>query len=87
MKRPSSYCSGCGHQPISLIVEEILQRGNGLLVSGVGCSVPFSGKIENVDSISAAHGRALSVATAARRVLDPSKFKEFNYKAIGLGPR
>lgn len=23
----------------------------------------------------------------ARRVLDPSKFKEFNYKAIGLGPR
>lgn len=63
------YCPGCGHIQISKEVERQLIENKGILVGSVGCSVALPDLFEVVDAVSAAHGRALSVATALRKVL------------------
>jgi len=63
------YCPGCGHINISKEVERQLIERKGILICGVGCSVALPDIFEEIDAVSAAHGRALSVATGLRRVL------------------
>jgi len=67
--KPAPYCKGCGHLPISKIVEKELIEREGILIGSVGCSVFLPDVFEIVDAISAAHGRALSVATAVKMCL------------------
>jgi len=66
------YCKACGHTPISKEVERQLIAVSGILCGSVGCSVALPNLFEIVDAVSAAHGRALSVATALKMAL-PNK--------------
>lgn len=63
------YCSGCGHINISKEVERQLIERKGILVCGVGCSVALPDLFTVIDAVSAAHGRALSVATSLKKCL------------------
>ncbi len=67
------YCPGCGHIQISKEVERQLIEVRGIPVVGVGCSVALPDLFESVDAVSAAHGRALSVATALKKCLPETK--------------
>ena len=63
------YCPGCGHIQISKEVERQLIERAGVFVGSVGCSVALPNLFDIVDAVSAAHGRALSVATALKMAL------------------
>ena len=69
------YCPGCSHGTIHKLVAEVIEEmgmaSKTIAVSPVGCSV-FAYNYIDVDWIQAAHGRALAVATAAKR-LNPGK--------------
>lgn len=65
------YCPGCSHGTVhKLIAEVIVELGladKTVGVSPVGCSV-FAYNYIDIDWIEAAHGRALAVATAVKRL-------------------
>ena len=63
------FCPGCGHIQISKEVEKQLIERQGIPIVGVGCSVALPDIFEKIDAVSAAHGRALSVATAVKMAL------------------
>ena len=69
------YCPGYSHGTIHKLVAEVIEEmgmaSKTIAVSPVGCSV-FAYNYIDVDWIQAAHGRALAVATAAKR-LNPGK--------------
>ena len=65
------YCPGCSHGTVHKLVAEVIEE-MGLAektvgVSPVGCSV-FAYNYIDIDWIEAAHGRALAVATAVKRL-------------------
>lgn len=68
-----TFCKACGHIPVSRIVEKFMQIHNGIFCGSVGCSVSLPSDLENVDTVSCAHGRALAVATGIRRAVGPDK--------------
>ena len=82
------YCPGCSHGTVHKLVAEVIAE-LGLAdrcvgVSPVGCSV-FAYNYIDIDWIEAAHGRALAVATAAKR-LNPSTMV-FTYRATATSRR
>ena len=65
------YCPGCSHGTVHKLIAEVVEE-MGLAektvgVSPVGCSV-FAYNYIDIDWIEAAHGRALAVATAVKRL-------------------
>lgn len=68
---PTHYCPGCGHGIAHRLVAEIVQelgiREKTIGIAPVGCAV-VAYDYWNFDCSEAAHGRALSVATAIKRV-------------------
>ncbi|MBT9252957.1 MAG: 2-oxoglutarate oxidoreductase [Brockia lithotrophica] len=78
------YCPGCTHGIIHRLVAEVLEEldllGRTVGVGSIGCSVLIYDYLD-VDMISAAHGRALAVATGVKRVL-PDRFV-FTYQGDG----
>jgi 2-oxoglutarate/2-oxoacid ferredoxin oxidoreductase subunit beta len=68
---PSHYCAGCGHgiahRLIAEIVDELGIRERVIGVAPVGCAV-IAYDYWDFDCSEAAHGRALAVATAIKRV-------------------
>jgi len=66
---PHKFCPGCGHIQIAKAIEKELIERDAILVGSVGCSVALPNLFEIIDSVSAAHGRALSVATAVKMAL------------------
>lgn len=68
---PMHYCPGCSHGIVHRLVaealEELGQTENVIGVMPVGCAV-FGYNYFNCDMFQAAHGRAMAVATAAKRV-------------------
>lgn len=65
------YCPGCGHgiahRLIAEVVDELGIRGKVIAVAPVGCAV-IAYDYWDFDCSEAAHGRALAVATAIKRV-------------------
>lgn len=65
------YCAGCGHgiahRLIAEVVDELKIRGKVIAVAPVGCAV-IAYDYWDFDCSEAAHGRALAVATAIKRV-------------------
>ena len=65
-----SFCPGCDHGVAVRLVAEVLDemglRDNTICVASIGCSVTVYDFLE-VDSVEAPHGRALAVATGAKR--------------------
>ena len=78
------YCPGCSHGTVhNLVAEVIAELGledKTVGISPVGCSV-FAYNYINVDWVQAAHGRALAVATAIKR-LHPNNMV-FTYQGDG----
>ena len=78
------YCPGCSHGTVhKLIAEVIAELGltdRAVGVSPVGCSV-FAYNYIDIDWMEAAHGRALAVATAVKR-LNPGNLV-FTYQGDG----
>ena len=76
------YCPGCSHGTVHKLVAEVIdelglaERTVG--VSPVGCAV-FAYNYIDIDWVEAAHGRALAVATALKR-LRPDQMV-FTYQA------
>ncbi|MDP2940806.1 MAG: thiamine pyrophosphate-dependent enzyme [Candidatus Omnitrophota bacterium] len=68
---PTHYCPGCGHgiahRLIAEVVDELGIRERVIGVAPVGCAV-VAYDYWNFDCSEAAHGRALAVATAIKRV-------------------
>ena len=68
---PTHYCPGCGHgiahRLVGEVVEELGIRERTIGVAPVGCAV-VAYDYWNFDCSEAAHGRALAVATAIKRV-------------------
>ena len=68
---PTHYCPGCGHgiahRLIAEIVDELGIRESIIGIAPVGCAV-IAYDYWNFDCCEAAHGRALAVATAIKRV-------------------
>ena len=65
------YCPGCSHGTVHKLIAEVIEE-MGLAektvgISPVGCSV-FAYNYIDIDWIEAAHGRALAVATAVKRL-------------------
>jgi 2-oxoglutarate ferredoxin oxidoreductase subunit beta len=71
---PYQYCpgTGCTHNTLTLMLGEVIDelgiRGQTILVGPVGCSEQIINYVD-VDAISGPHGRALSLATAIKRLL------------------
>lgn len=67
---PTHYCPGCGHGVAHRLVAEAIDhfgiREQTVGVASAGCSVMMY-KYFDVDTIEAAHGRALAVATGIKR--------------------
>lgn len=65
------YCPGCGHgiahRIVAQVVDELAIREKIIAVAPVGCAV-LAYDYWNFDCTEAAHGRALAVATAIKRV-------------------
>ena len=65
------YCPGCSHGVIHKLVAEVIDEmgleHDAIGISPVGCSVLAYNYID-IDWIEAAHGRALAVATAVKRL-------------------
>jgi len=70
-KISTHYCAGCGHgivhRLIAEIVDELDIRGRVIGVAPVGCAV-VAYDYWDFDCCEAAHGRAMAVATAIKRV-------------------
>lgn len=68
---PTHYCPGCGHGIAHRLVAEVVQelgiREKTIGIAPVGCAV-VAYDYWNFDCSEAAHGRALAVATAIKRV-------------------
>ena len=68
---PTHYCPGCGHgiahRLVAEVVDELAIREKTIGVAPVGCAV-VAYDYWNFDCSEAAHGRALAVATAIKRV-------------------
>ena len=68
---PTHYCTGCGHgivhRLIAEVVDELGIREKVIGVAPVGCAV-VAYDYWDFDCSEAAHGRALAVATAIKRV-------------------
>lgn len=68
---PTHYCPGCGHgiahRLIAEVVDELGIREKVIGIAPVGCAV-VAYDYWNFDCSEAAHGRALAVATAIKRV-------------------
>lgn len=68
---PTHYCAGCGHgiahRLIAEVVDELEIREKVIAVAPVGCAV-LAYDYWDFDCTEAAHGRALAVATAIKRV-------------------
>ncbi|HNW38863.1 MAG TPA: thiamine pyrophosphate-dependent enzyme [Candidatus Omnitrophota bacterium] len=81
---PTHYCPGCGHgiahRLVAEAVEELGAREKTIAVAPVGCAV-VAYDYWNFDCSEAAHGRALAVATAIKRV-HPQKLV-FTYQGDG----
>lgn len=64
------YCAGCGHGVVHRLVAEAIDhfgiRDNTIGVASAGCSVMMY-KYFDVDTLEAAHGRALATATGIKR--------------------
>jgi 2-oxoglutarate ferredoxin oxidoreductase subunit beta len=69
--KSTHYCAGCGHgiahRLIAEVVDELGIRGRVIGVAPVGCAV-VAYDYWDFDCSEAAHGRALAVATAIKRV-------------------
>jgi 2-oxoglutarate/2-oxoacid ferredoxin oxidoreductase subunit beta len=80
----SHYCAGCGHgiahRLIAEIVDELGIREKTIAIAPVGCAV-LAYDYWNFDCTEAAHGRAMAVATAIKRVR-PQSFV-FTYQGDG----
>ena len=65
------YCPGCSHGTVHKLIAEVVEEmgleEKTVGVSPVGCSV-FAYNYIDIDWIEAAHGRALAVATAVKRL-------------------
>jgi 2-oxoglutarate ferredoxin oxidoreductase subunit beta len=81
---PTHYCPGCGHGIAHRLVAEVVQelgiREKTIGIAPVGCAV-IAYDYWNFDCSEAAHGRALAVATAIKRV-HPQKVV-FTYQGDG----
>jgi len=70
-KISTHYCAGCGHgivhRMIAEVVDELDIRGRVIGIAPVGCAV-IAYDYWDFDCTEAAHGRALAVATAIKRV-------------------
>ena len=70
-KISTHYCPGCGHgiahRLVAELVDELGIRGRVIAVAPVGCAV-IAYDYWDFDCSEAAHGRALAVATAIKRV-------------------
>ncbi|MHB8154925.1 MAG: thiamine pyrophosphate-dependent enzyme [Candidatus Omnitrophota bacterium] len=68
---PTHYCPGCGHgiahRLVAEVVDELKIREKTIGIAPVGCAV-VAYDYWNFDCSEAAHGRALAVATAIKRV-------------------
>ena len=68
---PTHYCPGCGHgiahRLVAEVVDELDIREKTIGIAPVGCAV-IAYDYWNFDCSEAAHGRALAVATAIKRV-------------------
>jgi len=68
---PTHYCSGCGHGIVHRLIAEIIDelgiRERVIAIAPVGCAV-LAYDYWDFDCSEAAHGRALAVATAIKRV-------------------
>jgi len=68
---PTHYCPGCGHgivhRLIAEVVDELGLREKVIAIAPVGCAV-IAYDYWDFDCSEAAHGRALAVATAIKRV-------------------
>ncbi len=84
--RPFHYCPGCTHGIIHRILAETIDemqiREKTIGVAPVGCA-GFCEVYFNFDMISAAHGRAVAVATGAKRALRDKII--FTYQGDGDG--
>lgn len=82
--RNMHYCPGCSHGVVHKLVSEVLDEmeleNDTIGVAPVGCAV-FAYNYIDVDWIEAAHGRALAVATAVKR-LNPNAVV-FTYQGDG----
>lgn len=85
-ERPFHYCPGCTHGIIHRLIGELLEEMNliekAIGVAPVGCS-GFCENYFTCDMIGAAHGRAVAVATGAKRAR-PDRFV-FTYQGDGDG--
>ena len=81
---PTHYCPGCGHgiahRLVAEVVEELGIREKTIGIAPVGCAV-VAYDYWNFDCSEAAHGRALAVATAIKRVHPQSVV--FTYQGDG----
>ncbi|MBM3243658.1 MAG: 2-oxoglutarate oxidoreductase [Candidatus Omnitrophica bacterium] len=70
-KIPTHYCPGCGHgtahRLIAEVIDELMIREKVIAVAPVGCAV-IAYDYWDFDCSEAAHGRALAVATAIKRL-------------------
>ena len=78
------YCPGCSHGTVHKLIAEVIEE-MGLAektvgISPVGCSV-FAYNYIDIDWIEAAHGRALAVATAVKRLYPQNMV--FTYQGDG----
>jgi 2-oxoglutarate ferredoxin oxidoreductase subunit beta len=68
---PTHYCPGCGHGIVHRIIAEVVDelgiRERVIAIAPVGCAV-LAYDYWDFDCTEAAHGRALAVATAIKRV-------------------
>lgn len=68
---PTHYCPGCGHglahKLVAEVIDELGIREKTIAVAPVGCAV-IAYDYWDFDCCEAAHGRALAVATAIKRV-------------------
>lgn len=81
---PTHYCAGCGHGILHRMVAEAIDelgiREKTIAIAPVGCAVTAYAYWK-VDCAESAHGRALAVATAIKRV-EPDKIV-FTYQGDG----
>jgi 2-oxoglutarate/2-oxoacid ferredoxin oxidoreductase subunit beta len=70
-KVPTHYCAGCGHgiahRLVAEVIDELGIRERVVAIAPVGCAV-LAYDYWDFDVTEAAHGRALAVATAIKRV-------------------
>ena len=73
---PLHYCPGCSHGVVHKLVAEVIDelglREDTIGISSSGCSV-FIYDFLDIDYLEAPHGRAMAVATGAKRA-KPDKF-------------